>query len=116
MMGLDEGVASAVAKALQERKPRTANTNKGRNELQAPWEVSGLPPLWGDERQSLNIESLRPASLPAYPAASGPGFLSARQVSQIAKGDKHPISARLASQIAKGGPSSVQYQRDRCLE
>ena len=66
MMGLDEGVALAVAKVLQEQRPRTANTNEGRNQLQAPWEVSGLPPLWGDESQLLNIESLRPASLPAY--------------------------------------------------
>ena len=59
MMGLDEGVASAVAKALQERKPR-------KERAIAHWEVSGLPPLWGDDCQSLNIESLRPASLPAY--------------------------------------------------
>ena len=63
MLGLDEGVASAVAKALQGWKPR----NRERATLKhQPREVSGLPPLWGDERQSLNIESLRPASLPAY--------------------------------------------------
>ena len=47
MMGLDEGVASAVAKALQGWKLR----NRERATLKhRPREVSGLPPLWGDER------------------------------------------------------------------
>ena len=97
MIGL--GVASVVAKALQEREPRTANTNEGRNEVQAPLEVSSLPLLWDDEHQSLTIESLRLASLLAYQRHCHQGL---------------SISKTGVSNSKRG--TSVHYQQDRCLE
>ena len=61
MEGLDERVARAVEKAVEKLAPKQGNSPW---RLQAPQKVNNLPPLRGDERLSLTIENLRPASHP----------------------------------------------------